>query len=309
MFEEFYFGNLSFVLCALILAAWLSLRKNNDVRGGVFLGLAIALKLTGWPIGLWLLLKRRWGAVAASAAVVIGLHAVAAGEMGIDHVVDYYRRVGPGVARACLQHNCNFSPWTIGPRLFAEYNSAFNNFVVLAPMSSERMAGVLMLALPLTVLGVGLWLAWRCRDFDTGFGILVCVSLMVNPVAWDHSLLVAAVPIALIGKRLAQVNWPRPETPLALVCFVLAMLPQQAYMRGLAAAFATTDENGIRYLPFALGLVTYLPLVALLGGIWLLWKGDAGQIGNLSHKAAESGTMINKAETSTMQFRVPGSKS
>ncbi len=274
--QELWFGNLSMILLALLIPAWFSLRSGRDVSGGVWLGLAIAIKLTGWPVALFLLAKGRWRAVISVGTVVIGLHAIAAGVMGVDPVIDYYRRVGPGIARGYGQHDCNYSLWTIGERFFGEEfhpYSVINNFVVHPPLHVGWLARGLTYGLPILALAFGIVLALRCRDFDSSFGLLLCLSLPVNPVAWDHSLLIATIPMAIVLRRLSWLGWPRQETTLAVVCFALAMFPQQAYMRGLAAVIAT-DENGFQIMPFAVGLITYIPLVALIGWMFLLLRLD-----------------------------------
>jgi hypothetical protein len=272
--QELWFGNLSMILLGFVLAAWLTLRADRDIAGGIWLGLAIAVKLTAWPVVLFLLLKRRWQAVAAAAAVVIGLHLIAAAVLGPERIVDYYTRVGPEISRRYKQHDGNYSLWTVSSRLFAEFDSVINNFVAFAPWSAPSFELPLRLALPIAGLIAGLFLALRCRQFDSSVGILLCVSLPVNPVAWDHSLLIAAIPIAVVFRHLAWAEWPRRETVAAAICFVLTMFPQQAYMRGLTSVFAT-KRNETFFMPFAAGLITYVPLLALIGWIWLLWRSDS----------------------------------
>jgi len=270
LIQELYFGNLSLILLALLLPAWLSLRKNSDWVGGAWLGLAIAIKLTGWPIVLWLMAKMRWRAVVAAGLVVVGLHLVAVAVIGMDHVIDYYRRIGPSIAREYRQHDGNYSLWTIGPRLFLPFHSVFNNFVADVPFDNRSLAETLSKVAPLIGVALGLAVAWRCREFDSSFGILVCLSLPVNPVAWDHSLLMISIPIAIVLKRLSLQNWPRWETTVAVIAFALAMFPQKAYLSAAARLFATPNESGIRMMPFFPALITYVPLTSLIAWIVLL---------------------------------------
>ena len=62
------------------------------------------------------------------------------------------------------------------------------------------------------LLGTGLALALRIRNFDAAFGILVCVSLLANPVSWHHYLILASVPLVMIGRRLFTLDFPNKET-------------------------------------------------------------------------------------------------
>jgi hypothetical protein len=272
--QELWFGNLSMVLLGFLVAAWLALRSGRDVVGGLWLGLAIAVKLAAWPVVIFLFLRRRWGAVAAAAAVAIGLHLAALVVLGPAHVIDYYRRVGPEIANTHRQHDTNYSLWTISARLFRpEFDSVVNIFVALSPWPSTFLDQTLRPVVPVLGLLLALVLAYRSRDFDTSFGILLCASLPVNPVAWDHGLLIAAIPIAIVLRRLGWAGWPRLESALAAVCFTLTMFPQKSYVRGVVALFGTEVDDAT-IVPFAAGLVTYVPLLALMGWIWLLWRLD-----------------------------------
>ena len=37
-------------------------------------------------------------------------------------------------------------------------------------------------------------LARLSRSFDTAYGILLCASIVVNPIAWDHYMILTALP-------------------------------------------------------------------------------------------------------------------
>jgi hypothetical protein len=117
-------------------------------------------------------------------------------------------------------------------------------------------------------------LARLARSFDTAFGILLCASIVVNPIAWDHYMVLTAIPMTIVFRRLRDVSFPFETTTLARAAFVLTILPNVAYLTP-ALHFAVGDLGRLKILPFAAGLVTYVPLVPLTGWVGLLWATDA----------------------------------
>src|SRR5262249_47666962 len=162
--HDLWFGQLSIMLLAILTLSWLALAAGHDVRGGAYLGVAVALKLTAWPIGLYLLARGRWRAVLGAAAVVLALNAGATLGLGWNTVARYFTATGPAVAEQCSKHDENYSLWTIGPRLFSpEVAQIANNFLAEPLWDVPELARSLRLVLPLLALGATLFLALRCR--------------------------------------------------------------------------------------------------------------------------------------------------
>ena len=68
---DLLYGQMSILLAALLLAAFLALRANHRGLGGFLLGLSMALKLVTWPLLIYLVLKRQWRAAISAAATVL----------------------------------------------------------------------------------------------------------------------------------------------------------------------------------------------------------------------------------------------
>lgn len=274
--RELFCGQYNFALLILLLIAWLAMRRGHDVTGGASLGIAIALKLTAWPLVVFFVLRGRWRAVLAAAAVAVGLSAIAAFVVGWRNVADYYTIVGPEVAKQYRQHESNYSLWTIGPRFFSpEAPDISCEFTAAPPWPSARLDRLATFALPGLAFAAAMILAWRCKQFDSAFGILLCASLPINPVAWDHYLILTAIPIAIVFRRLKDAAFPKALTAAALVALALTALPNVGYIRAAAQLFTIGRADNVPVVPFAVGLITYLPLAPL--GIWiaLLWKTDS----------------------------------
>ena len=277
--HELWFGQFGSILLLLLTLAWLNLRAGRDEIGGALLGLSIALKLTAWPIALFLVLTNRWRAIVPAVGVIALLHLVAAVVLGSGPVLDYYYVVGPRIAADYARHDENFSLWTLIPRFFSaggiEGIGVANHFVAMpldVSPTTEPLLRYAFLVMATAFLGA-MWLARHCRNFDSAYGILLCASLPINPVVWDHYLMLTAIPIVIVFRRLRDADFPRTATALALVCLGLTILPNAAYLTP-ALRFAVGEINDKKVLPFLAGLVTYVPLIPLAGWIGLLAMTD-----------------------------------
>lgn len=275
VFSELWNGQFSMFLLVLVTAAWLRLRDGKDASGGALLGLAVALKLTAWPTAIFLTLKRRGRAVAACAAVIVVANLLAASVLGFETIRRYYAAVGPTVARSYRQYLENYSFWSVGSRFFGTERIEGLFGVATQPLwANPTLEGIVTYSLPALMLALSLTLAWRCRSFDSAYGILLTVGIPINPVVWDHSLLLSALPIAICVRRLAAIGYTRTSATLVAVAIAISILAPHAYLEMMARAFVVHESNYGNVIPFLPGLATYLPLVPLGIWTWLLWTTD-----------------------------------
>lgn len=255
--RELFWAQLMIPTLALMTGVWVALRSGRDTAGSVLLGTALALKLFGWPIILFLLITRRWRAV-FGAGLVFLLHNLAAGlVIGFGEVINYYVSVGPAVSKLYRATEGNFSLWSIGPRMFDA--SADNWYQPLIHIPSVAMfvslvivAGVVALALKGTL---------RTRSFDSAFCALACISVVVNPIAWTHYLVLTAPALCLVARRIVHGKAPRKSMLVAGVVLVAALLIEHT----LPAVVALSPRvSGADPVPFAVSFIAYLPLAFVL---------------------------------------------
>ncbi len=165
VYLDLYFGQMMLLALLLLTLTWLSLRERRDIVGGALLGILLALKLYAWPIVLFLLLKQRMRAVAATVLVFLILHLIAASVIGGDLIVDYYLRVGSAVATIYRTDAANFSAWSIGYRMFGWWGG---------------------LVLGSALLVAAMCLALRSFEFDLGFMVMLAASTVLSPISWIH---------------------------------------------------------------------------------------------------------------------------
>lgn len=269
--EELAIGQLMLLLLLCLTLLWRAVRAGDDLQAGIFLGAMLSLKLMGWPLAMWLALQRKWRALAATAVTVIVAHIAAALLMGWQPVVDYYLRVGGEVAPLYQAHAGNFSLWTVGWRLLDGTGSPVLVGITAPPLiAAPSWAPYLSLALPVAVTGIGL-LAARGRDIEGGFGVLLCLSLLVNPVAWSHYLTLTLVPLTIAGRRLLRLNFPASLTVHFVLISLLLWLPRGT-LNALIATLGAAPGSVAPQVPFVVSLLSLLPAVAVLGLAALLWR-------------------------------------
>ena len=272
-FEELITGQLMTLLLLLLTGAWLALRAEHTIRGGMLLGLTIALKLIAWPIILFLVIRKSWRAVITAGVTTAAANVAAALLMGFDNMLYYYQEVGGTVASLYKAYEHNFSLWTVGWRVFEGTGSpvvlGFNAPpLVVAP----ALARLVSFAIPLVLLGVGLVLAVRVYSFDASFSILVCVSILVSPIAWRHYLVLALIPLVVVGRRLVTLDWPKKETNIVLALGLLFFI-SRAQLGKIILTLADQESamGASAEVPFAVGLLSFVPTVVVLGLTWFLW--------------------------------------
>jgi hypothetical protein len=161
------------IVMLLVAAAW----RFRDARGapGPLIGLAVAVKLFVWPVGLWLAATRRLKDTLL-AAVVVALSLL---------LVLPYTGLGD-YTRALLQ---------LG-RAFDQDSYTVYGLLVQAGASDGVARGATY------ALGLGLLTAtWRYRSF----ALALAAALVLSPVVWLDYFALAAVPLAIARPRLSPI--------------------------------------------------------------------------------------------------------
>ncbi|MBI1763629.1 MAG: DUF2029 domain-containing protein [Acidobacteria bacterium] len=263
LYGELWIGQLTLLLLVLFLTAWLALRHGWEKLGGALLGVLLLLKLMGWPLLLWLLWRRQRRPVWAAALTCLSAHALIGLVHGWALIWDYYTRVGPLVTAHYQTHEDNFSLWSIGPRLFSAAHQG-KGFAAAPLLNAPLLAQALAVLLPLLFLAAALRWALRVKHFDLGFALLLAAGAVLNPVAWSFYLLLALPACDLLLRQLQAQRWPHGWTFATALTLGATLIPQPLYSR-VALLFASgVDAAGRPVVPVLPGLVTFVPLAALV---------------------------------------------
>jgi len=198
-FFEVFGGSMSVFLLLLLVLAWMGLRHDRVALTGVTLGLAVAFKITFWPLVLLLLLRRNWRAALVAGLVALGTTACAIVVMGGPAVVPAYLRAAALVQNVYRDASANISLWSAANRTFAGVDGAFVPLID-NPALADRFAWVA----PALALCVGFAFALRAWRDEIAFAIVACISILVSPVAWIHYALTGLLPLALCAPYIVE---------------------------------------------------------------------------------------------------------
>ena len=162
--------------------------RDRPGLAGFLTGVLFALKLYVWPVGIWLLLTRRFrhAAIAAVTAPVLVLCSWA--PIGFAGVQRY-----PQLLRLVTR---------------LEAPDGYTIAALIAPGSSWLLATAVGTLAGVAVLG----LAWRLVRRGSEQGAYLCAiaaALMLSPIVWMSYFVVLLIPIALYAPRLSPL-WGLP---------------------------------------------------------------------------------------------------
>ena len=181
----FVTGQLTGILAALGTWIWIELRRDRWTRAGVAIGLACGLKLFLAPLLLYLVIRRRWSAVAAAAAAIAASFATGLLLFGLAAHHDWI------VALRDVQ-------WTWAP-MNASIVAPFARITVPSPgMADARAPGLGWTAaatgVSLVVLAAGILASLRARAADRAVCVLYLTSLLCSPLGWVYYHWILAGP-------------------------------------------------------------------------------------------------------------------
>lgn len=185
-------ANVTLVLALLMALAWKY--RNRRFLPGVFVGLAIAVKLFPWPLVVWLAASRRYAAAAAALGVTVLSFLLI---LPFGSPLDYFRlmrRLGE----------------TFGPDTYSFYD----------PASPGMVAWV---AAAVVVLGLIVYFGAVRGDDQASFTLGVVACLLLSPIVWLHYFSLLIVPLAIARPRLG------PLWFLPLAYWGLAIAPSSSW--------------------------------------------------------------------------------
>jgi Glycosyltransferase family 87 len=204
-----WLGNVTTLLLLGTAVVW---RYRDDAkRLGLAAGCVIGAKLFLWPLGLWMLVTKRYRQLAMTIVATVGVLLGTWAVIGFAGLASY-------------------------PQLLV--NVAYIGELRGSSLVSELLrAGVPTLAaraVALSLTGLLTFAAWRLsRRPDGGqraFGLIVAAALIASPVVWLHSLVLLYVPIALLSPRLSPLWFvpafagTAPALDLTLEAIVIAAI-------------------------------------------------------------------------------------
>jgi alpha-1,2-mannosyltransferase len=241
-----------FLLLALALHSWV---RGHEIRCGVFIGIAAAIKLA--PIVLLiLLLRRRWWKGAGATAAVLALSA-GSGVLafGVHTTVEYVQSVLPVLSRddGWLYNQSWFG---VVNRLGAHSVLAFEPGVLAMRVVELSLAAVSVLAA-----------AWTVRSAETDptrrgaqFGAGILAMLLAGSITWYSHDIHLLIPLAAGAALAASMPGRRRALVIALVA---ALVSTAVVARGLISVASMQSIVAVSQTPLWWPLLQLTSLPAL----------------------------------------------
>jgi hypothetical protein len=252
--QAFLLGQPVLFLAVSMAEAYLALRKGADFRGGVWLGLLALKPQYGLLLGLFLLWKQRWQAVAGAAVGVGAVLVVSALAAGPASILDYASAVSAmGDIRDPYAASAEMVNW--------------RSLIVNARPSIGNTSGVAVFGV-LSILTVAA-IAWaargRCRTGTVALEwqllAVIVGTFLVSYHSHMHGLVLLTVPLAAMW----SLSGREPIARLSELAFVF--LPTLAFIgvAGISHGFAIDydDPLWVVWPVLNVGLLALLTLTTL----------------------------------------------
>jgi hypothetical protein len=194
-------GNLEGILLLCLSAAFALEARDRRVPAGVLVGVAGLIKVWPWVFALPMLLaRRRAQAAAVGATVAVGTAATVAAFGWADHR-RFLEVAAAGAARWSGSPTNLSLPSTIR-RWFAGFERAgWPSVDAVLPAAAPLSSGLALLVSAALVAGVALAILRHPRDRTRAVCLVLLLALLVSPMTWPHSLLLAWPAVAWLWSR------------------------------------------------------------------------------------------------------------
>lgn len=238
-------GQWSILLAALIALGWRALERGHARAAGVFLGVAASLKATPVLLLGFLALRHR-RAAGAMALTLAGIVLASVAAFGVEPWREWVANARPNALAWQTWTANTASLGGLFARLFT--SSAFARPVAETPGLAQALtlAGAALLA------AVAVDASRRARPSSEHalFALWAAITVVVNPLGWTHTTVMALLPVALLARDGAS--------PAVLVVLVALTVPRQT----LAALAGPVPVSPARGLALSLHAAALLVLIA-----------------------------------------------
>ena len=239
------YGQLNFLLAALLTFGWAADRRGYQTWAGVAIGLAAGLKLFPGFVLLYFLFAGRWRAAAVTVLAAAVVNAVALGLFGVGAFETYTRDVLPTLTD--FQRAWRNVSWNgFAQRLFDPHPAQSGTDAAGNPQLAKAVWAVGCL-----VIVAGVWwagrLAKKSADPDRGWAAAVVGMLLVSPITWTHYFVLLVVPLGVLAARL-------PAGPLRWVGWAVLVglcIPDQLYWKLTVSPEHRTANPGRHHIPLS----------------------------------------------------------
>ncbi|WP_295615440.1 glycosyltransferase family 87 protein [Chamaesiphon sp. GL140_3_metabinner_50] len=213
-----------FVLLLLVVAYYFNSRKMA-IWNGVLVAITAFIKVPLWLLGFYYLARKKWWVVAGYGAALIAIVGASLLLFGTKlHLAWYQECIAPFADKPIGAFNVQ-SVNSFLARLLL--NAQLNSWQLLEISWDFKVARAFLLFL---LVGVVIFVFWRSKspnnvkEKNLEFSIVLCLALVISPIAWTHYYLLLLLPYSLyIADKLAVPQGWRWATSIWLSAFLISL--------------------------------------------------------------------------------------
>jgi hypothetical protein len=192
-----HLANVSLLIGLGVAAIWRF--RDNPFVAGALVAVLISAKLFVWPLGVWLLITKRYTSAVYAIAVGIVINLAAWAVVGFDQFPQFV-------------HQLNLSSG-------AQQRASYTPFNLVLDLGGSRPAAWLVAITAAVGVGVACIAVGRKGRHQQSFTLAIALSLLVTPIVWFHYLALLLVPLAIARPQISPI-WGLP--------FVMFTFPEVA---------------------------------------------------------------------------------
>jgi hypothetical protein len=212
--EQFHTGQMYVLILLLHVIGWRAYIRQRYSTSGRALGLAMVLKISGWPISLLMIGRRRWAAVWWAAGTAAAVALLTLPWAGVDAWRTLLLEAIPRTLRWGAATVTAYQDTTGFWQHLFRYDAALNPHPLI---DAPKVATLLTLA---TTAGACYALLSSRRASAITFAAAVALTELLSPAAEQYHYVVLLLPLAV----LCQDAWARRSPTLGAVALVATYL-------------------------------------------------------------------------------------
>jgi len=265
LFYSLSVGNTTHFLLLILIFAWCSLNKKQDILAGVLFAIIALIKPPLALLGLFFIIKFRWKVVLGFLTTIVVTCLASLLIFGIDLHLEWYRIcIVPFAGKPLAAYNVQSVDGFLSRLLLGADPLSWQ------PLQIDWQYKLIRFTVMALLIGSTIWVC-RYRKGkgsivveNIEFAIIVTVTLLVSPISWTHYYVLLILPFTLfIGNFLGEINYKKRLSCLTGLS-VLLMTPQAIWI--LPRAFSNVAHPVLQFIVYRILLSSYF-----FGGLLFLY--------------------------------------
>lgn len=213
--EQIALGQMYACLLLLHVIGWRAYVHRRNAAAGAALGVAMILKLSGWPIGLLMLARRRWSAAGWAVATAAAGALLSLPWVGLDAWRAFLLEAIPRTLHSAAATLTAYQDTTGFWQHLFRYDAALNPHPLF---HAPALATLLTLS---SAAGACIALLACTRTPSVGFVAAVALTELLSPAAEQYHYVIMVLPLAVLWHEAWRSNyWPLGCAALAATLLI-----------------------------------------------------------------------------------------